>query len=126
MKRACKSILWAIVAAWVVLSGAQLARAQAKPQDASQQGQEKSEKDQKKKKKGGGVFGGLKAVAGGGSEQQEATRTAGSKTIGEGEEIANLQPSAADRQTVIAMEGYSVPAPDLKQFQDEGKLKPQQ
>ena len=125
MKRACRSILWAIVAAWVVLSGTQLARAQAKPQDASQQGQEKTEKDQKKKKKGG-ILSGLKAVSGKSSEQQGETATAGTKGVGEGEGIANLQPSAADRQTVTAMEGYSVPAPDLKQFQDEGKLKPQQ
>jgi hypothetical protein len=94
-------------------------------QDQSQQGQEKADKD-KKKKKGGGFFGGLKAVAGSSSEQQEATRTAGSKTVGEGAQIGDAQPTAADRQAVSAMENYSVPAPEIKKFQDDGKLKPKQ
>ena len=90
-------------------------------QDQSQQGQQ-TEKE-KKKKKGGGFFGGLKAVSGSGSEQQEATRTAGSKTVGEGAQIGDAQPTAADRQAVSAMETYSVPAPEVKKFQDDGKLK---
>ena len=92
-------------------------------QDQSQQGQQ-TEKE-KKKKKGGGFFGGLKAVSGSGSEQQEATRTAGSKTVGEGAQIGEAQPTAADRQAVSAIETYSVPAPEVKKFQDDGKLKSQ-
>ena len=114
---------------WIVLSVVVLAAfvPQLSAQEASQQDQEKSEKDQKeKKKKKGGFFGGLKAVSGESSEQQEATRTAGSKTVGEGENVADAQPSAADRQAVTAMEQYSIPAPDLKKFQDDGNLKPQQ
>lgn len=99
--------------------------AQAAPQqDQSQQGQQ-TEKE-KKKKKGGGFFGGLKAVAGSGSEQQEATRTAGSKSAGEpesGQSIGDVTPSAADRQAVSGMEGYSIPAPEVKKFQDDGQLK---
>lgn len=94
-------------------------------QDQSQQGQEKADKD-KKKKKGGGFFGGLKAISGSSSEQQEATRTAGSKTVGEGAQIGDAQPTAADRQAVSAMESYSVAAPEIKKFQDDGKLKPKQ
>ncbi len=93
-------------------------------QDQSQQGQQ-TEKE-KKKKKGGGFFGGLKAVSGSGSEQQEATRTAGSKTVGEGAAIGDAQPTAADRQMVSAMEGYSIPPPEVKKFQDDGKLKSKQ
>ncbi len=103
------------------------ARAQDQPAQAqSPQDQEKSDqqkKEKEKKKKGGGFFGGLKAVSGSGSEQQEATRTAGSKTVGEGAQIGDAQPTAADRQAVSAMESFSVPAPEVKKFQDDGKLK---
>lgn len=95
-------------------------------QDQSTPDQQKPEKQKKEKKKGGGFFSGLKAVSGSGSEQQEATRTAGSKTVGEGAQIGDAQPTAADRQAVSAMEGYSVPAPEVKKFQDDGKLKSKQ
>jgi len=122
----------ALVFSFVLLGGiaaprppAQDQSTQAQPaQDQSQQGQQ-AEKD-KKKKKGGGFFGGLKAVSGSGSEQQEATRTAGSKSAGEpesGQSIGDVTPSAADRQAVSAMEGYSIPAPEVKKFQDDGLLK---
>ena len=80
----------------------------------------------KKKKKKGGFFGGLKAITGESSEQQEVTATAGSKTVGEGEQIGEAKPTAADRQAVTAMENYSVPEKDLKKFQDDGQLKPKQ
>ena len=95
-------------------------------QDQSQQGQTSDKDQQKKKKKGGGFFSGLKAVSGSGSEQQEATRTAGSKTVGEGAQIGDAQPTADDRKTVQAMEAYSIPAPEVKKFQEDGKLKPKQ
>ena len=95
-------------------------------QDQSQQGQTSDKDQQKKKKKGGGFFSGLKAVSGSGSEQQEATRTAGSKTVGEGAQIGDAQPTADDRKTVQAMEAYSIPAPEVKKFQEDGKLKSKQ
>lgn len=95
-------------------------------QDQSTPDQQKPDKQKKEKKKGGGFFSGLKAVSGSGSEQQEATRTAGSKTVGEGAQIGDAQPSATDRQAVSAMESYSVPAPEVKKFQDDGKLKSKQ
>jgi len=97
-------------------------------QTGSEQDQDKTQKEQqeKKKKKKGGFFSGLKAITGESSEQQEVTATAGSKTVGEGEQIGNTQPTAADRQAITAMENYSVPQKDLKKFQDDGRLKPQQ
>jgi hypothetical protein len=95
-------------------------------QDQSQQDQGKSDKDQQKKKKKGGFFSGLKAVTGESSEQQEVTATAGSKTVGEGEQIGDAKPTAADRQAVTTMENYSIPEKDVKKFQDDGQLKPKQ
>ncbi len=85
--------------------------------------EEKTEKESKPKKKGG-FFSGLKAITGTSTEQQEATATAGSKTVGEGEEIGDVQPTGADRQAVAAMEDYAVPANDLNKFQEDGQLKP--
>lgn len=126
MNRAWRWTGGMVLTTLLAFGGAALARAQEQSQEASQPGQEQSEKEQKeKKKKKGGFFSGLKAVTGESSEQQTATRTAGSKTVGEGENVADIQPSAADRQAVTAMEGYAIPAPDLKKFQDDGKLKPQ-
>ena len=96
-------------------------------QDQPQEGQEKTEKEQtQKKKKRGGFFSGLKAITGESSEQQEVTATAGSKTIGEGEQIGDAKPTAADRQAVTAMENYPLPQNDLKKFQEDGRLKPNQ
>jgi hypothetical protein len=98
-------------------------------QDQPQQTQDQSQKDQqqqKKKKKGGGFFGGLKAITGESSEQTEATATAGSKSVGEGDgaRIADTTPTAADRRKVSEMENYSVPEKDLKKFQEDGHLVP--
>ncbi len=94
---------------------------------AAPQDQQQAQKDeQQKKKKKGGLFGGMKAVSGESSEQQEATATAGSKSVGEGEKIGSVTPASADRQQVSAMENYSVPQNDLKKFQEDGRLKPKQ
>jgi hypothetical protein len=98
----------------------------AEAQEQSSSSQDQAAKDQQQKKKKGGFFGGLKAITGESSEQTEATRTAGSKTIGEGERIGDVQPTADDRQKVNGMEKYSVPEKDLKQFQEDGHLKPKQ
>jgi hypothetical protein len=95
-------------------------------QDQSQQSQGTSDKDQQKKKKKGGFFSGLKAITGASSEQQEVTATAGSKTVGEGAQIGEAKPTAADRQAVTTMENYSIPEKDVKKFQDDGQLKPKQ
>ncbi len=124
----CFALVISCVLLWSV--AAPRSRAQEQPAQAqSTQDQEKSDqqkKEKEKKKKGGGFFSGLKAVSGSGSEQQEATRTAGSKTVGEGAQIGDAQPTATDRQAVSAMESYSVPAPEVKKFQDDGKLKSKQ
>jgi len=95
-------------------------------QEQASEDQQKSEKEQKQKKKKGGFFSGLKAIRGESSEQQEVTATAGSKTVGEGEQIGDAQPTASDRQAVTTMENYAVPEKDLKKFQDDGKLKAKQ
>ena len=94
------------------------------PQDQPQEGQGQAEKDQQQKKKSGGIFGGLKAITGESSEQTEVTATAGSKSVGEGEKIGNVTPTAADRQQVKAIEDYSVPEKDVKKFQEDGHLQP--
>jgi len=97
------------------------------PQDQPPAGQGQTQKEQPpKKKKGGGFFGGLKAITGESAEQTEVTATAGSKSVGEGEKIGNVTPTAADRQQVKAMEDYAVPAPDVKKFQEYGHLQPKQ
>jgi hypothetical protein len=128
MRRTCR--LFALLTVFAVLMawGAPPTSPQDQSQqDQSQQSQGKSDKDQqKKKKKGGGFFGGLKAITGESSEQQEVTATAGSKTVGEGEQIGNAQPTAADRQAVNAMETYSIPEKDVKKFQNDGQLKSKQ
>lgn len=101
-------------------------------QTQSQQSQEQTPKDQEQnqnqsqKKKKGGFFGGLKAVTGESGQQTEATRTAGSKSVGEGEQIGEVEPKNSDRQQVDAMDKYSVSPADLKKFQDQGHLQPPQ
>ena len=95
-------------------------------QQQQQQQQDQGQQDQQKKKKKGGVFGGMKAVSGESSEQQEATATAGSKSVGEGEKIGSVTPTSADRQQVGAMANYTDPQNDLKKFQEDGRLKPKQ
>jgi hypothetical protein len=127
MRRTCRLLTLLIVFAALTAWGAPPTSPQDQSQqDQSQQGQGKSDKDQQKKKKKGGFFSGLKAITGESSEQQEATRTAGSKTVGEGEQIGEAKPTAADRQAVTAMENYSIPEKDVKKFQDDGRLKPKQ
>jgi hypothetical protein len=124
MRFASKILAMAFAGILLGSVGAARPRAQEQPsQDQPAPEQQKSEKQKKEKKKGGGFFSGLKAVSGSSSEQQEATRTAGSKTVGEGAQIGDAQPSAADRQAVSAMESYALPAPEVKKFQDDGKLK---
>ena len=122
MKLRFQFILLAVLGALLASVAVPSAPAQDQPQPYQQQDQQKSEKDQKKKKKGG-FFSGLKAVAGQSSEQQGETATAGTKGVGEGEEIGNAQPSSADRAAVTAMENYSLPQGDVKKFQTDGKLK---
>lgn len=116
-----KLVFAIVVALWI----AAFAPAPSSPQDQQQQQQEQTQKEQdQKKKKKGGFFGGLKAVTGQSSEQQEVTATAGSKTVGEGEQISSVTPKPEDRRQVSAMENYSLPADDVKKFQEEGKLQP--
>jgi hypothetical protein len=96
-------------------------------QTPPQQGQEnqnqgQSQQQQKPKKKGG-FFGGLKAVTGSSSEQTADTASAGTKGVGEGQQIADVTPTAADRQAVFTMETYSVPRADLSKFIEDGHLK---
>lgn len=85
------------------------------------QGQAKDAKPHDTKNRS--FFGGAKPVAASGSTQQGLTATGGAKGLS-GQEIAQAQPSANDRAMVGAMENYSIPEADLKQFQDEGKLIP--
>jgi cell division septation protein DedD len=92
-------------------------------QDA-QQGQQQDQSQQEKPKKKGGFFGKMKAVTGGSSEQSSATASAGTKGVGEGAKIANLTPTAADIAAVTSMEQFTIPAPALKKFEQDGHLKP--
>lgn len=95
------------------------------PAAQSSPGQERAEKTKKPAtKKSSGFFTGLKAVTGEGGEQEAATRTAGSKTVGEGEEIGDVQPGAEHRRAVDALEKYTVPREDVEKFKEEGGLKP--
>lgn len=97
-------------------------QSQTQPQTQSTSGQEQTQTNQQQPKKKGGFFGGLKAVTGTSSDQTEDTAAAGSKGVGEGARIADVTPTAADRGKVTAMDNYSIPDKDLKQFQQDGKL----
>lgn len=121
MKNGFRLITWGVV--WTVLVAAGLPAPRAQEQAPQSEQQQDQQKDQKKKKKGG-FFSGLKAVTGQSSEQQEVTATAGTKGVGEGEQMGKTVPTSADRQAVSAMEGYSIPERDLKKFQEDGRLKP--
>jgi hypothetical protein len=89
------------------------------------QGQAKAQKSAKPHDtKNRSFFAGAKPVAASGSTQQGLTATGGTKGAVGGKEIGEAQPTAADRAMVGAMENYSIPEADLKQFQDEGKLIP--
>jgi hypothetical protein len=92
------------------------------PQGQENQTQGQSQQQQQPKKKGG-FFGGLKAVTGSSSEQTADTASAGTKGVGEGQKIADVTPTAADRQAVFGMETYSVSRADLKKFIEDGRLK---
>ncbi len=116
-----KPRFYSLVLVTALMVGAGAPRALA--QDEASQDEEKSQKEEKPKKKKGGFFSGLKAISGSSSEQQEVTATAGSKTVGEGEEIGNAKPSAADHQAVTEMENYSIPQDELAKFQEKGQLK---
>ncbi len=92
-------------------------------QDQQQQQQSQpSEQQAAPKKKSGGFFTGLKAATGHGSNSQELSASAGSKGVGEGEQIANVTPTAADREAVAKMESYSVPEQTVKKFDEAGHL----
>ncbi len=125
-----------VVLAWIVPGASHRLAAQDNGQqgDQTQTGQsgqtgqtgQTGDSNTTQKKKGGGLFGGLKKVVGGQSSQETAgTQSAGSKSIGEGKAIGEVQPTPADRAAVQAMERYSVAAADLKKFQSDGKLEPQ-
>jgi hypothetical protein len=91
-----------------------------------QTGQTDDNNTTQKKKKGGGLFGGLKKMTGGQSgDETTTTASAGGKAIGEGKAIGDVQPTAADRAAVQAMERYALAADALKKFQSDGKLQPQ-
>lgn len=110
---------------WAMTSPAVCAGQEAQP-SASQQSDQSAGQSQKqeKPKKKGGIFGGLKAITGSSNEQTADTASAGTKGVGEGEKIADVTPTAADRQAVTGMENYSVPQGDLKKFIVDGNLKP--
>jgi hypothetical protein len=88
------------------------------------QGQGKAQKDAKPHDtKNRSFFAGAKPVAASGSQQQGLTATGGTKGL-DGQMIGSAQPTATDRAMVGAMENYSIPEADLKQFQEDGKLIP--
>ncbi len=94
--------------------------------NSKSQPDDKSKKDQKKAdEQKGGFFSGTKKVSAAGSQQQGLTATGGTKGVGEeGANIGAVQPNSEHRAFVSAMENYSIPAADLKQFQSDGKLVP--
>lgn len=123
-----KPNLWrcVLLLVFTIIFAGPSAHLQDQPQEGQSQSQQKDQQQQQQKKKKGGFFGGLKAVTGESGEQTEATRSAGSKSVGEGQTIGNVRPTATDRQKVTDMEKYSVPDKDLKKFQQDGQLAPKQ
>lgn len=99
---------------------------QNQPSQQDQQNQDQSQTDQQPKKKKGGFFGGLKDVTTQSSDQKKLTASAGTKGVADGKAIADMTPTAADKQQVTDMENYSVPPDDLKKFQDDGHIQPKQ
>jgi beta-barrel assembly-enhancing protease len=73
----------------------------------------------------GGFLAGVKPISGQGSPQTVATATAGSKSVGEGQRIANVTPTPADQQAVAEMERSTVAQADLASFKTEGALQAQ-
>jgi hypothetical protein len=94
---------------------------QGQDQTQTSGGQQQQSSPQKKK---GGFFSGLKEATGETSAQNEATSSAGSKSVGEGDgaKIAATNPTAADRQKVSALESFSISGDDLKKFKSDGHL----
>jgi hypothetical protein len=86
-------------------------------------GATQAQKDPKAGDQKGGVLSGTKKVGGTGAQGQGLTATGGTKGL-DGASIGEAQPASADRAKVTAMENYSIPEPDLKQFQADGKLIP--
>lgn len=114
-----KKVTHLVVLLLVLLLGAVAGRVA-----ALAQGQAKAQKDAKAHDtKNRSFFAGAKPVAASGSQQQGLTATGGTKGL-DGQMIGQAQPTANDRAMVSAMENYSIPEADLKQFQDEGKLIP--
>ena len=108
----------------ILLLGVSAGRVHVTAQDQGKSDEAKAQKDAKPHDtKNRSFFAGAKPVAASGSTQQGLTATGGAKGLS-GQEIAQAQPSANDRAMVGAMENYSIPVADLKQFQDEGKLIP--
>lgn len=94
-----------------------------------QQDQQKDDQTDQQPKKKGGMFGGLKKVTSGKSSNETAsTASGGVKGAGEGDgkRLSGLTPSATDIAAVSAMEQYSIPEKDLKKFQHDGHLQPNQ
>lgn len=121
------------VLAWVTtqpLRAVQDAQQSPPPDQGQSQSQDQTQtqtQTQEKPKKKGGFFKGLTKVTGGQSGQEtSATASAGTKSVGEGDKISDLTPTAADRQAVTAMEGYSLPQGDLNKFIQDGNLKSKQ
>jgi hypothetical protein len=115
-----------LVSVFYLMGSAALKAEQDSQQSQQNQNQGQSQQEAKPKK-GGGIFGGLKSITGSSSEQTSATASAGAKGVGEeGKKMAALTPSAADVAAVTSMDQYSVPAADLKKFQQDGNLLPKQ
>jgi beta-barrel assembly-enhancing protease len=68
---------------------------------------------------------GVKPINGQGSPQTVATATAGSKSVGEGQKIADVTPTPADQQAVDKMVLSTVSQVDLANFATEGGLQAQ-
>jgi hypothetical protein len=118
---------WTRIAAPAFLAALILAAPVLRSQETAQPAAAEERPEKAKKpaaKKSGGFFTGLKAVTGEGGEQQADTRTAGSKTVGEGEEIGDVQPGTEHRRAVEALEKYKLPRADVDKFKEEGGLKP--
>ena len=118
-----------VLATRAVRAGQDAQQGQQQPAQTDQtQGQGQGQSQEKPKKKGGGFFGAMKAATGSSSQQTSATASAGTKGIDneDGQKIADVTPTAADQQSVKAMESYSLPQGALPNFIVDGHLKPKQ
>jgi hypothetical protein len=107
----------------LILPGLGMAQQDQQSQQDQKSQPKQDQTDQQPKKKGG-FFGGLKAVTTQSSDQNKATASLGTKGALDGKQIADMTPTAADRQKVTDMENFSIPQGDLKKFQDDGHLQP--